>query len=136
MPLDSQVQALLEELSKQGLPPFEQMSPTFARSVALSFRDLQGEPEAVGDVRDILVPAPAGRLPVRLYHPEPDKKLPLQIGFIPLADDVVSVGVVGALQYDVITSRLRTEYGVEVDIEPAGYTAARWLASGPGPTGF
>jgi acetyl esterase len=81
MPLDSQVQALLEELSKQGLPPFEQMSPTFARSVALSFRDLQGEPEAVGDVRDILVPAPAGRLPVRLYHPEPDKKLPLLVYF-------------------------------------------------------
>jgi peptide chain release factor 3 len=38
------------------------------------------------------------------------------------------VGVVGALQFDVITSRLRTEYGVEVEIEPATYTAARWLA--------
>jgi peptide chain release factor 3 len=44
------------------------------------------------------------------------------------------VGVVGALQYDVITSRLRTEYGVVVDIEPAGYTAARWLGKYPGPT--
>ena len=38
------------------------------------------------------------------------------------------VGVVGALQYDVITSRLRTEYNVAVDIEPAGYAAARWVA--------
>ena len=37
------------------------------------------------------------------------------------------VGVVGALQFDVITSRLRTEYAVEVDVEPAGYTAARWI---------
>jgi peptide chain release factor 3 len=37
------------------------------------------------------------------------------------------VGVVGALQYDVIASRLRTEYGVSVEIQPAGYTAARWL---------
>ena len=37
------------------------------------------------------------------------------------------VGVVGALQFDVIASRLRTEYGVEVQIEPAAYTAARWL---------
>ena len=42
------------------------------------------------------------------------------------------VGVVGALQYDVIVSRLRTEYGVVVEIEPAGYTAARWLGNGPG----
>jgi peptide chain release factor 3 len=39
------------------------------------------------------------------------------------------VGVVGALQFDVITSRLRTEYGVEVEVDPAGYTAARWLAN-------
>jgi peptide chain release factor 3 len=38
------------------------------------------------------------------------------------------VGVVGALQFDVITSRLRTEYSVEVQVEPATYTAARWLA--------
>jgi peptide chain release factor 3 len=38
------------------------------------------------------------------------------------------VGVVGALQFDVITSRLRTEYGVEVQIDAAPYAAARWVA--------
>ena len=38
------------------------------------------------------------------------------------------VGVVGALQFDVIASRLGSEYNVEVQIEPASYTAARWLA--------
>jgi peptide chain release factor 3 len=38
------------------------------------------------------------------------------------------VGVVGALQFDVIASRLRSEYGVAVEVEPAGYAAARWLA--------
>ena len=47
------------------------------------------------------------------------------------------VGVVGALQFDVIVSRLRTEYDVEIDIEPGGYTAARWVgdptASVPSP---
>lgn len=79
MPLNSQAQALLEEISKQGLPPFEQMSPTFARVVALSFRDLQGEPENVPEVRDILVPGPAGKLPVRVYHPAPGKALPLLV---------------------------------------------------------
>jgi peptide chain release factor 3 len=44
------------------------------------------------------------------------------------------VGVVGALQYDVIASRLRTEYGVAVEIQPAGYTAARWLGDPRAPT--
>jgi peptide chain release factor 3 len=43
------------------------------------------------------------------------------------------VGVVGALQFDVITSRLRSEYGVDVEIEPAGYTAARWVERPSGP---
>jgi peptide chain release factor 3 len=38
------------------------------------------------------------------------------------------VGVVGALQFDVIASRLRTEYGVDVQIDPASYSAARWVA--------
>jgi peptide chain release factor 3 len=37
------------------------------------------------------------------------------------------VGVVGALQFDVIASRLRTEYGVEVHVDPAPFAAARWL---------
>ena len=81
MPLNAQAQALLQEMSKQGLPPFEQMSPTFARVVAMSFRDLQGEPENVAEVRDILVPGPAGKLPVRVYHPTPGEKLPLLVYF-------------------------------------------------------
>jgi peptide chain release factor 3 len=35
--------------------------------------------------------------------------------------------VVGALQHDVIISRLKVEYGVTAEIEPAEYAAARWL---------
>jgi peptide chain release factor 3 len=38
------------------------------------------------------------------------------------------VAVVGALQLDVITSRLRTEYGVDAQIDTAAFAAARWLA--------
>jgi peptide chain release factor 3 len=37
------------------------------------------------------------------------------------------VGVVGALQFDVITSRLKTEYGVAVEIESAPFAVARWI---------
>ncbi|HEY3044577.1 MAG TPA: peptide chain release factor 3 [Vicinamibacterales bacterium] len=44
------------------------------------------------------------------------------------------VGVVGALQFDVITSRLLTEYGVAAEIEPAGYAVARWLEGPARPT--
>ncbi len=81
MPINPQVQALLDEFEKQGLPPFDQLSVTQARLATLGFRDLQGEPEDVAQVRDILVPGPAGALPVRLYHPSPGQTLPLLVYF-------------------------------------------------------
>jgi peptide chain release factor 3 len=37
------------------------------------------------------------------------------------------VGVVGALQFDVIQSRLETEYGAASRVEPLNYVTARWL---------
>jgi peptide chain release factor 3 len=44
------------------------------------------------------------------------------------------IGVVGALQYDVIASRLKNEYGVVAEVEPVGYTSARWLGSAGRPS--
>jgi peptide chain release factor 3 len=38
------------------------------------------------------------------------------------------VGVVGALQFDVIQSRLSTEYGAASRVEPLDFVTARWLA--------
>lgn len=81
MALHAEARALLDEFEKQGLPPFEQLGPTQARVIALGFRDLQGEAQPVGEVRDILVPGPAGNLPVRLYHPAPGKARPLVVYF-------------------------------------------------------
>ncbi len=40
------------------------------------------------------------------------------------------VGVVGALQLDVLKSRLREEYGLDADLEASPYDTARWV-SGP-----
>ncbi|MHA6618510.1 alpha/beta hydrolase [Pseudonocardia sp. DLS-67] len=81
MPLKPDVQALLEAFEAQGAPPFDEMSVPQARDAIGAFRDLQGEPEPVGEVRDILVPGPAGDLPVRVYHPEPGTALPLLVYF-------------------------------------------------------
>jgi len=41
------------------------------------------------------------------------------------------VGVVGALQLDVLTARLAAEYGLSSRLEPAPYEAARWLDAEP-----
>jgi len=47
--------------------------------------------------------------------------------FAPILGSDLYVGVVGALQLDVIEARMKAEYGVAATLEPCGYEAARWL---------
>jgi acetyl esterase len=42
---------------------------------------IQGEPEPIALMRDLLIPGPAGGIPVRLYHPSPDMRAPLVVFF-------------------------------------------------------
>ncbi len=48
--------------------------------------------------------------------------------FKPLLGSGYIVGVVGPLQFDVLASRIETEYGLPVRFEPTPFTAARWLS--------
>ncbi|RRR66315.1 MAG: peptide chain release factor 3, partial [Candidatus Viridilinea halotolerans] len=41
------------------------------------------------------------------------------------------LAAVGELQFDVVRARLASEYGVEADIEPLNYVAARWPSCTP-----
>ena len=50
--------------------------------------------------------------------------------FRPLIGAQWVVGVVGALQLDVLRSRLRAEYGLDADLEASPYDTARWI-TGP-----
>ena len=50
------------------------------------------------------------------------------------ADDLgphVYLGVVGPLQFEVLTYRLQHEYGVEVNVRMLPYAMARWVVQGP-----
>ena len=58
----------------------------------------------------------------------------MQVFFLTAGRREPIVGVVGALQYDVIASRLKSEYRVTAEIEPVGYAAARWLGSTDSPS--
>ena len=49
--------------------------------------------------------------------------------FKPLMDPYWIVGVVGALQFEVLTDRIRSEYGIPVRFEHAGLHTARWIAA-------
>ena len=48
--------------------------------------------------------------------------------FKPLIGSQWIVGVVGALQLDVLKSRLVAEYDLDADLEASPYDSARWLA--------
>jgi peptide chain release factor 3 len=49
--------------------------------------------------------------------------------FTPLDGSAAIVGVVGALQLDVLADRLANEYGVPAEFEPSRYEALRWISS-------
>ncbi|MGQ0484319.1 MAG: peptide chain release factor 3 [Hyphomicrobiales bacterium] len=49
--------------------------------------------------------------------------------FIPVDGSAAIVGVVGALQLDVLADRLANEYGVPVQFEPTRYEVLRWIAA-------
>ncbi len=49
--------------------------------------------------------------------------------FRPMIGADTIVGAVGALQFDVLEERVRTEYGLDVMFEPSPYQAARWVSA-------
>lgn len=81
MPLDPQVQGLLEAMAAQGMPPFHQMTVSQAREVAYAFVDLQGDTEEVAEVREVSVPVDGGAVAVRVYRPDAPGPLPLVVYF-------------------------------------------------------
>ena len=49
--------------------------------------------------------------------------------FLPIDGSPAIVGVVGALQLDVLADRLNSEYGVPIDFETARFEVLRWISS-------
>lgn len=81
MALDAQVQALLTQLEAQGAKGFHEMEVADARDAARVLMHLGGEPEPVGEVRDIVVDGPRGDIPVRVYRAPGDETQPVTVFF-------------------------------------------------------
>jgi acetyl esterase len=72
MPLDPQVQAVLDKIRDAGNPEYWQMTPAQARDWHNRKAGLLDvKPEPVFLTRDKSVPGPAGGVPVRIYVPRP-----------------------------------------------------------------
>ncbi|WP_199443012.1 alpha/beta hydrolase [Umezawaea beigongshangensis] len=86
MPLDPQIEILLEQLAARGGPAPESRTVAENRAAGRAFAALAGDPEPVADVRDTTITAvDDGRsIPVRVYRPatEPDAApLPVTLFF-------------------------------------------------------
>jgi acetyl esterase len=72
MPLDPQVQAVLDKIRAAGNPEYWQMTPAQARDWHNRKAGiLDVKPEPVFATRDRTIPDPAGGIPVRIYVPRP-----------------------------------------------------------------
>ena len=71
---------LLRRLTELGLRPYSEIGVLGARHAVESSRWMQGEKVAVA-TREVLVDGADGRLPARVYHPQPRRVLPLTVWF-------------------------------------------------------
>jgi acetyl esterase len=82
MPFDPQVQAIHDQLEREPAPRLYTQSIEDAR--AADVRDAiagAGTPEPVAQVRDLILPGPAGELAARLYRPAGAGPLPVLVYF-------------------------------------------------------
>lgn len=82
MPLDPQLQAMRDQRERDNVAPLYAMTLTDARAADLaSIRAGGGEPEPVHEVVDLVIPGPAGDLPLRVYRPSREPELPVLLYF-------------------------------------------------------
>jgi acetyl esterase len=76
--LDPQIAPLIEALDA-GFPPVHTMTGAQARATIRSRFVPPREPESVAEIRDTAVSGPGGDIPVRVYRPAPDGRLPILV---------------------------------------------------------
>lgn len=81
MPLDPQVQALLDQMAAQGLPPMSQLQPQEARAAMANLAALGRYPDERAETEDKTIPGPGGDIPLRIYRPNADQPLPILVYF-------------------------------------------------------
>ncbi|BBX46600.1 alpha/beta hydrolase [Mycobacterium cookii] len=78
MSLDPQLAPLIEDLDA-GFPPVHTMTGAQARATIRSRFVPPPAPEAVAEVRNTTIPGPGGDIPIRIYVPLDDRRLPIVV---------------------------------------------------------
>ena len=85
MPLHPQAKAVLDAMAARGDKPVEESTPAEVRASraanAQAMAELAGPEQPVARVENRTIPGPAQPVPVRVYWPAADKKLPVLVYF-------------------------------------------------------
>jgi acetyl esterase len=81
MPLHPQARAHLERLADSNFADLHAFAPEQVRQGMRLMTHALGEGQAVASVRDRVIATPAGDLPIRIYHPQPDQTRPVVVFF-------------------------------------------------------
>lgn len=73
------VTRVVEMFAAQGVTTYDRLGVLRSRAVLEGVTRLQGPKVEVAQVRDILVAGADGLLPARVYHPDPDRRLPVVV---------------------------------------------------------
>ncbi|NHN59448.1 MULTISPECIES: alpha/beta hydrolase [Halorussus] len=77
---DPQIQAVLEQLDRLGMPDLSTLDPREARELFEEFRTSESS-EEVAAVTDRTIPGPGGELPIRVYEPDGEGPHPVLVYF-------------------------------------------------------
>jgi acetyl esterase len=81
MALDLQARAFLDQLAAAGSPPLNALSVPDARQALLTLFATTGEKEPIQRVEDRHIPGPGGPIPIRIYTPQGNNRLPILVYF-------------------------------------------------------
>ena len=82
MPLDPQVQTLMDQMAALNAPPIYTLTPELVRmGIKMQLANDTNEPESVAQVVNRTIPGPAGEIPVRIYTPTGSGPFPALVFF-------------------------------------------------------
>jgi acetyl esterase len=138
--LDPQVQAVLEGMDAENVPPFQALSTEHARALITELFVRENEAEVLPDsvsMQDMSIEGPESSIPIRIYRPDGDGPFP---GLVYVHGGGWVVG--GLDEYDDVCAKLAAQAGrvvVSVDYRLApehpfpaavedAYAALQWTA--------
>ncbi|HEY9850275.1 MAG TPA: alpha/beta hydrolase [Leptolyngbyaceae cyanobacterium] len=81
MPLDPQVQVLLEQIAQLEWPSVDTLNPVQAREQFAKFRGKPLKRPKIGSVENRTIPSQGGEIPIRIYLPEGVAPFPVLVFF-------------------------------------------------------